>query len=210
MDSEELYNTNLKTHYSDLQTHGWIDNPFTYTFNSHGFRCEEFSDKQSIMFLGCSITCGVGLPLESIWSTMVANQLKLHNANLSVSAGSLDTAFRMCHGWIDKINPKLIILMKPPSIRIELVTNNRVYNVNPSIKEFDDLYKIWTIDDNNSYFNSEKNLLAIELLCLKRNIPFHVVDSFDLINSSSSRARDLMHPGVESHKIMSDIILSNI
>jgi hypothetical protein len=116
----------------------------------------------------------------------------------------------MCHGWIDKINPKLIILMKPPSIRIELVTNNRVYNVNPSIKEFDDLYKIWTIDDNNSYFNSEKNLLAIELLCLKRNIPFHVVDSFDLINSSSSRARDLMHPGVESHKIMSDIILSNI
>ena len=53
--------------------------------------------------------------------------------------------------------------------------------------------KEWTIDNNNDYFNHEKNLLAIQAMCIKRNIKLIHIDSFKV--ESSSLARDLEHPG---------------
>jgi len=57
----------------NLETFGeTIDN--FYHLNSDGLRCDEFSDshdKLHILFAGCSITFGDGLPIDLTWSKMV-------------------------------------------------------------------------------------------------------------------------------------------
>ena len=110
MDSEELYLNNLKNpaQYELLKTHNWIDSNFTYKFNANGFRCNEFTSDPTIMFIGCSHTIGIGLPEDNTWPSIVSKKLNMACANLGQGGGSADTAFRLCHGWIDQIKPKIV------------------------------------------------------------------------------------------------------
>jgi hypothetical protein len=208
-DSLELYKENLINHYDDLKQHNWIDNHFNYTFNSLGFRCNEFTHDPSIMFLGCSYTMGIGLPVTSIWPELVSKNLKMNCANLGIGGGSCDTAFRLCHGYLDRIKPKLVIFMIPPGIRFENVNDGYILNILANKPEHAYFLKTWAIDDNNSYFNIEKNILGIKMLCHERNTKLIVVHS-DELKCSNSLARDLGHTGIESHRIFSNKILEQI
>lgn len=208
-DTLELYKENLINRYDDLKRNNWINSRFTYDFNSLGFRCKEFTHEPSIMFLGCSYTMGLALPVETIWPELISKQLKMNCANFGISGSSSDTAFRLCHGYIDIIKPKLVIFMVPPSIRFENVNDNRVSNVIISNPQYTDFFKLWGIDDNNSYFNNEKNILAIKMLCHERNTKLIVV-KYDELHCSNSLARDLAHWGVESHNIFSNKLLEQI
>ena len=208
-DTLELYKENLINRYDDLKKNNWIDNHFNYKFNSLGFRCNEFTHDPSIMFLGCSYTTGIGLPIESIWPELVSKHLNMHCANFGIGGGSCDTAFRLCHGYIDRIKPKLVIFMIPPSIRFENVNDNQVSNVLVNKSEYAYFFKTWAIDDNNSYFNTEKNILGIKMLCHERSTKLIVVDSVEL-HCSNSLARDLAHDGIESHRIFSNKILEQL
>jgi hypothetical protein len=147
MDTEQLYHKNLRDNYEELEKYGWIDRTILYKFNSLGFRCEEFTDDPSIMFLGCSHTQGIGLPIESIWPTIVSNELNLKCVNLGQAGCSSDTAFRLLHGYIDKINPKIVVYMDPPGMRFELFCHGVTI---PFAPKFDgkhtDIYKLWADD----------------------------------------------------------------
>ncbi len=214
MDTKELYQKNLKHRFNDLMKYGWVDNHFTYKFNSLGFRCDEFTSDPTIMFLGCSYTIGMGLPIEKIWPELVSQKLKMRCANLGIGGGSSDGAFRLCYGYIDKIKPQIVVFMSPPGIRFELVTNNSINNVMVSDCDYD-LFKEWAIDENNNYFNLQKNILAIQMLCQQRNIKFVNVKhdllhiNYDII-PTISLARDLAHPGVEAQIYGAEKILSLI
>lgn len=207
-DSYQLYKQNLINRYDELKQNNWIDTKFNYKFNSLGFRCNEFTHDPTIMFLGGSVTAGIGLPIEFICPELVAKNLKMNCANLGIGGSSCDTAFRFCHGYIDKIKPKLVVCMIPPGIRFENVNDEQITNVLISNPQYADFYKHWTIDDNNSYFNREKNILGIKMLCQERNTKLIVVE-FDIFNSNSL-ARDLVHPGIECHDIFSKKILEEI
>ena len=104
--------------------------------------------------------------------------------------------------------------MTPPHIRFELVRKSTILQMTEhsfswiSNKIYRDIFLEWAVDDNNDYFNHHKNLLAIEALCTKRNIKFINIDSSML--STDSLARDLMHPGIESHQKVANHILSLI
>ena len=210
MDTKALYEKNLKENYQLLEQHNWIDKSFTYKFNSHGFRCEEFTTNPTMMFLGCSFTCGIGLPIETVWTELVSKQLNMKCANLGQGGGSSDTAFRLCHGWIDKINPQIVFLLTPPGIRIEMVSEKYSSNINVNI--VDSPYKRflsdWMTDDNNHYFNITKNKLAIENLCKSKNIKFIGIDSNEL--KKIDLARDLSHRGVESNSKFAKYALSHV
>ena len=215
MDTKELYEKNLKEKYQLLKLNNWIDKSFTYKFNSHGFRCEEFTDDPTIMFLGCSNTCGIGLPLESIWPEIVSNNLNMHCANLGMGGASNDTTFRMCHGWIDKINPKLVVLNCPPTPRIELARFNEYdfLNINNQIsnlKNINEFMKDWISDENNIYFNQLKNVLAIENLCIHNNIKCIKFSYLEFNSFYVDYARDLNHLGVKSNKNFAEHVLAKI
>ena len=201
-DSKKLYERNLKSNYNLLKNNNWIDNSFTYKFNSHGFRCEEFTSKPTVMFLGCSRTCGIGLPVDTIWPELVAKQLNMRCANLAQAGASCDTAFRLCHGWIDIIQPKLVVLLEPPGIRFEMTSDTAIRFLSPSWwrkdSEYYDFVRDWSMDENNNYFNSLKNQFAIANLCTSKNIKYVSIDPASMIKIDS--ARDLEHPGILSNK----------
>lgn len=200
-DSEERFQQNSKFRLKELKFFGWLDKKITYKFNSHGFRCDEFSDQDSIMFLGGSDTLGLGLPLEESWSWLIANKLNLKFVNLGLDGGSADTAFRMCLGYIDKVKPKIVVYNRPPMSRLELIYKNRPVSVClTGYSEYSDNEYIqnFLLDETNIALNYEKNLLAMRMLCLERNIKFVYFNNFeDEITSLSKTdyARDLIHYG---------------
>lgn len=210
-DTDRQYRYNLEKNYDQLKINGWVDHPgFTYSFNKYGFRCSDFSDEPTAMFLGCSNTLGTGIPENDRWSDIVANTLNLKCANLGIGGSSLDTAFRLCHGWLDKINPKIVILRRPPGIRFELVTavNQQHFAAWPGPN--DSLYKLWAQDNNNAEFNAIKNISAIEYMCFLRKIKFVDLKSFYKSLPSPDLGRDLIHPGIKCNKLFAEKALSSI
>lgn len=196
MDTEELYLSNLEKKFSLLEKNNWINKIIEYKFNSYGFRSEEFTSEPGIMFLGCSLTIGIGIPTEHRWTDIVSNNLKLKCYNLGIGGGSNDAAFRMCAGYIDKINPKIVIHRIPPGIRIESVTDNEIDNITINSNNFNQLTNRYAMQDQNDQLNRMKNLLAIENLCIKRNIKFIILDESVKV-PYIDYARDLCHPGIK-------------
>ena len=216
MDTEDLYKQNLKNRYTDLQQYNWIDQQFTYSFNSHGFRCSEFGNTPTVMFLGCSLTCGIGLPQDTIWPELVSKQLGMQCANLGIGAGSSDTAFRLCLGWIDQINPKILVFAPPPGHRAELLLPNEcIENLSPLwADKYSNHLKIWSLNDDNFAFNKLKNSFAIQHLCSLRNIKYVEVPAATklrtIAGADSDYARDLAHPGINCNRVFSRLVLDQI
>jgi len=120
-DQELYYKNNLKINYDQLQENGWIDyEPFTYSFNSLGFRGPEFTDEPCLVTLGCSLTFGIGLPYDSTWAVLLAKKLDLKLVNLGVGGTSNDVAFRLAYSWLPRLNPKIVVLNATFSDRFEI------------------------------------------------------------------------------------------
>jgi hypothetical protein len=211
-DTAEKYLQNLKDRRQELIDNGWIDNYFTYKFNSRGFRCEEFTTDPTIMFLGCSLTCGIGLPVETIWPEQVSKELNMRCANLGQAGGSADTAFRLCHGWIDQINPKIVVFLQPPGIRWEVVDNNNIEFLGRQHRQQSMLPYIhrYIIDDNNNHFNKLKNQLAIESICASRKIKYLKLDAMPDFKTTVNKARDLVHPGSQIQDSLAKEVLDKL
>ena len=144
MDTEERYNENLKKNSEQLAKFNWIGKSFTYEFNSLGFRCDEFNQDPSIVFLGPSSTLGTGLPLTMAYPHIVSEHLNLRCVNLGQRGGSADTAFRLLHGYIDKINPKIVVHMDQSGTRFEILNDITFLIFSHSSNE--EVYKLWATD----------------------------------------------------------------
>ena len=218
-DYEITYENNLKNHREQLEKYNWIDKQFTYKFNSHGFRSEEFSNDNSIMFFGCSNTVGIGLPVEDTWAYMVAQRLNLKCFNLGIGATGPDTSFRLANHYIPQIKPNIVIYAEPHPSRFTLVGVDDIYQFTThnivsikygEIKEFNNFYEQWIVNEENIKLNSIKHKLSIQALCQQYNIKFVFAESYSELPYDIDYARDLMHPGVESNKIFAELILSRI
>lgn len=212
MDTEDLFLDNLKDHtqLELLKKHNWIDSNFTYRFNSNGFRCNEFTSDPTVMFIGCSHTIGIGLPEDKTWPYIVSKKLNMACANLGQGGGSADTAFRLCHGWIDQINPKIVVFLHPPGSRFEIINHDVIeFHSHGSLSGFtksDSFIHKWIGDESNNYLNSIKNTLAINLLCNERKILFINVP----IYFGLDKARDLCHAGVMSNEKTAEHVYNEI
>ncbi len=107
----------------EIKTYGVSD--FTYKFNSHGFRSDEFinDNKSKILFAGCSFTEGIGLPIEHTWGYLT-NQ-KLFNSsnfyNCARSGMSIESISRFLIIIIEhlKFRPNTVIFLLPSILRSE-------------------------------------------------------------------------------------------
>lgn len=213
-DQYRRYLDNIETNYDKLKEHDWIDKKFTYKFNSHGFRCDEFTEDDSIMFLGCSMTMGIGLPLEDTWPTKVAENLNLKCVNLGLAGTGPDTAFRLANHYISQIKPKIIVYLDPPFGRFTLLTGNNqfhsflVNNMEDIDPMFIKYYEHWISLSENLILDSKKHMLAIESLCRQNNVKFLFLYNREL--ELLDYARDLMHHGRKSNLEFSKLVLDRI
>jgi hypothetical protein len=94
-----------------------------YKLNTLGYRSQEFR-KVPVVFAGCSITFGVGVPHEGIWSTIVGEKLGLDYVNLSVPGWSIqaiiDNLFRYFYTYG---NPETLFVALPDYNRLVLTSN---------------------------------------------------------------------------------------
>jgi hypothetical protein len=201
-DTESSFNKNIKT-LNHLKIP--YDN-ITYSFNSHGFRTPEFGQQPSIIFLGCSNTLGVGVKKEKTFSYIVSKEIGLIECNLAVGGSSNDVAFRLLKKWFNKLNPKLVIWLKTYQDRFELIDGNNILKIKATDEYYNDFYKIWINNEINQELQKERNTLAIRQLC--KNLPLLELDIIDI--KFIDVARDLSHPGEQTHELISKIILSKI
>jgi hypothetical protein len=208
-DNKNRFNENLKTKKSDLEKNGWLEKEITYSINSEGFRCPQFDNNDCVMFLGKSVSIGIGLEYERIYPTLVSKVLGLRCANLSIAGTSNDTSFRMALHWIGKLKPKILVFDSEAKDRVELLSMDSVMNFVPSLPDTHPFYLTHLSAEENSVLNYKKNLLAIIKLCDINQTKFVEVSTYKT-NLSSNRstyelkkpdpasnqyARDLIHPG---------------
>ena len=93
---------------------------YTYKFNSHSFRCDEFIEQSDlpILFLGCSNTFGIGLELENTWPYVLLNEIKNYTGkkiplwNLAIPGSSIDEQALVLEYYVDQLKPKIILLWR--------------------------------------------------------------------------------------------------
>jgi hypothetical protein len=203
-DTHELwiYHRNNTEKKAALDSLNWTEDSITYKFNSHGFRSDEF-DGDGIVFLGCSLTVGIGMDLERTWAHLISTKLNLKNWNLGQGAGANDTCFRLGDYWIPKLKPKMVCMLSPSKYRIEIVKPHSIIepflpNSKRSLKK--DLYNDWLSTDANGKLNAKKNIDALAFLCNQLEIPFYYLSADETMANGGGThdgdyGRDLLHPG---------------
>jgi hypothetical protein len=213
-DTHELYCAHLERSESKnaIKQTQLLYEKFTYKMNSQGFRCEEFTGEpgDSIVFLGCSHTVGIGLPYTHTFANIVATELGLQNYNLGQGGSSNDTAYRFSSYWLHRLMPKVVVLLSPEANRSELITTAQVYQLgaHASVKRLREYMQAYFNSPLNAVLNKEKNQLAIRQLCNNLSIPFVLLDEHDLGNMDY--ARDLMHSGTITNKHFAEKILPKV
>jgi hypothetical protein len=109
-----------------------------YNLNTLGYRSSEIR-RVPVVFAGCSVTFGVGVPYEGIWSTIVGEKLGLDYINLSAPGWSIqaiiDNLFKYFYAYG---NPEAVFVALPEYNRLVLTSNHdfcRVsgYDKNPPL-----------------------------------------------------------------------------
>jgi hypothetical protein len=174
-------NPNLKT---------YLPEDFFYKFNNLGFRSDDFDNDTDIKILysGCSLTEGVGLPLEHTWHGILNNFISkeidkpLKTFNLGTGGASIDFITRSIYIIIEHYNflPDMVNILLPPVMRKELITENKnnvvVFRYIPSYNKTDLKEIVYNYDKiisyRQQYHECFRNLLFLKYFLASKNIPF--------------------------------------
>lgn len=157
---------------------------YDYRFNNDGFRCDDFDihTEFPIVFLGCSMTCGVALELEKTWPFILVNKIKAHLNkkiplwNLATAGSSVDKQALLLEKYISLLRPKLIFFLIPSMYRRFLAVNNEFVDYLPmhrvnQWRPTEETRKVGKFDsaftqEDFAIFETYKNLLLINRLAL--------------------------------------------
>lgn len=216
-DEEEPFKQNLLTQPNDWY---YRNVEITYDYNEYGHRSKNIADidlDNYILFTGCSHTEGIGLELEKTYCHMVASALNCDYYNLAIAGSGIDVMMHNLTSWYLTVpkKPKYLVVQWPDETRFVIV-NDGCADPHGFWKESEDVLKFMYHADAIDFFNSRKelalihvNLMASEskLITINalRQIPF---DETPLRLDRIDFARDLSHPGIESHRKLTDEILA--
>lgn len=117
-DTKELFKQSSK----DISWYKkYKDKKISYTINSHGYRCAEFSEvswKDSILIFGCSNSFGIGLDDKETLDHLIEDYSGITTLNLSVPGSSIEFAMHNSMNFKKKFgNPKAIIFVWTSHLR---------------------------------------------------------------------------------------------
>lgn len=211
-DSETNFKNNIIN-----QPEDWIyrTKEVNYIRNSHGHRCAESVSNEFIMFTGCSITEGIGLALENTYPYIVANTLGKEYYNLALNGFGPDMVSLNLSTWcLNNPVPSLVVIQWPEAHRKFELVNGTAVPVGPWGDRKDNIEYISEDMWNNfervittPYMEHYFNILRTTTLnyLQSKNIPVVEIMPEDI--QIVDRARDLSHPGIESHKLLASRVL---
>ncbi len=73
--------------------------PISYSYNSHGFRDDEWPDDLSnvIWCIGDSFTTGVGVPFDHRWPNILQSKINKRCINLGIDGASNELIRNICY-----------------------------------------------------------------------------------------------------------------
>lgn len=231
MDTQALYLQHRQSRPHVLRQHGWWDHtPIQYRFNSDGFRSDPLlpHGTAGVLFLGCSLTMGIGVYESDRWTNLVGKALGCAVWNLAQGGAAMDTCFRMAEYWVPRLRPVRVVWLCPQD-RTEwldaqgqshLLLPSEQFGVTPQPKDVPAVFyqQHWMANPENSRLNDLKNLWAVQRLCDQQHIPlyhWHSLDMLTLPDGTSqyeqySLGRDLAHPGRLLHRDFAHVVLDRI
>lgn len=228
-DTKEKYEYNFKHNYDKLKKQGWIDVDIKYTFNEHGYRSDSFLKKCTILFNGCSQTVGIGLPLNMMWSKIVADHYEVLHHNIAIGGSDWSHATQRALYWIPILKPKIYIFKEPPLSRLNWwVHKEREYwedepflagncgNGLPSDSKYKREYLDLFLHEKNQewrrfvYTNLLKQICQeyeCKMIYLPEGSPYDIKTIEPL---ETTYARDLQHLGVNENKVLGEYTYNKI
>lgn len=214
-DSELNFEKNIS-----LQPTDWLyrSKEVTYKRNSFGHRCVEWAElgEQFLLFVGCSITEGISVSLEDTYPYKVASNLGLSYYNLSINGFGPDMISLNLSNWFKHIGlkPTAVVIQWPQVHRKFERVNDEVIPLGPWHDKSDsktiipeqawlDYSKVITTDYMDHYYS----VLRDTTLNYLRYIDVNIVELFPNDIVLADRGRDLTHPGIESHQLLTDKVL---
>jgi hypothetical protein len=231
---KNIYNKTLHWYGTDKEE--WYDSKdnlyskddITYTYNSHGFRCDSFNieSKVRVVFLGCSHTEGIGIRQSETWAWQILEKIKNDTGynipywNLGMGGCGLDSIIRAVYYYQDKLKPH-IIFGYFPTFRKEFFYKN-FKDLNPySIHESELSNNEILIDKRNIIYENEKNMAFLGLVAEKNNslLIWNNIDNshyypnnfhyrFDVKLIKDKKARDKKHSGADANAKFANTIYS--
>lgn len=224
-DSKENYQQNCKqiSRRALLEKNGWIDREITYSFNEHGYRCDSFDLPCDTLFAGCSQTMGIGLPLDVLWASRIAEYLEIPYHNISCGGSDWQhVAQRLCY-WVPILKPKTVILKEPPSARFNWWDQDTVVSTCQfdqqelmSCRINESMPLIDIIDDTNSNWYRYSMYHLIQQMCNQNNVKLVVIPTGRLCTRSTEKirksdlARDLNHFGALEQDYTYALVLKKV
>lgn len=202
----------------------------SYDYNNYGFRCDDFEDYQKhpirVLFTGCSLTEGIGLPVEHTWAKLFHNKMcedlgeKIPYWNIGLGGTGTDHMLRYLYHVGDLLQPQVIISYLPNVERRERWDGETfgpwtlLYDRDPGTELM--------INEELAYYQTTKNLAMINLLLDQWNstmfctlVDQNMRDVFDNLDNIKVKrslilrqiyqpARDNLHPGPKPNELFAD------
>lgn len=186
-DTEKHYQEYLANHQlQQIPENFRVDGSWHYTFNSKGYRGDEY-DKNADMNLaivGCSLGFGEGVRWEQTWGYQLKLALEqqthyrnVNYLNFSQSGASNDyitrTALRQCN----HIKPTFLICYFTHAARKEIIDKESVYSYGSWCATENDYFKglLSCYTEQEAIANTLKNLILLQQFCKLQSISYYFI-----------------------------------
>jgi hypothetical protein len=187
-DSEELLAYNMEHQPASWR---WHKETFDYTFNSRGWRMnkeiEDVDYSNYLLFLGCSYTVGIGLPVEETFPAIIAQQTGRDYINAAQGGTSTYYSWHTCIDLIATLPgaPGAIVINWPALHRnMYWQANGQPVHCSPRLMnnvpaEFKTGFTSHWMNETDLVNKFNKARLSLQLLCAAKNIPLWDFTQFD-------------------------------
>jgi hypothetical protein len=158
---------------------------FQYSMNSDGFRSQHFKvlkkEDTNILYAGCSMTFGVGLPYEYIWPNLLSNKIKnkmplnnIESFNVASPGASIHEILRNCFIFFENYGNPDYLFVSVPDIERSISFDNsdeKFKQIIPSEVNLTQkmskqlIYALSSINSANNWLLCSDFMLILETYC---------------------------------------------
>ena len=212
--------------------------PFNYTIYDHAFRTvPKDPTKPVTIFAGCSMTFGIGSPVEDTWPAMVAKELGVEDqyVNMGIPGSGPDAQIVNLHWALDNYKiDRIFWFMSDPHRQVVYQNDRFSCYVPPDTNFFHDknfgekFVEVNTMLYDTIWIKTYWDVYGLFSRIAEKKIPTNMSCwwgrcDYDLIPlreqfgikplgkiKSIDLARDNRHPGVQSHEYLTKQIIANL